>query len=433
MIRKVLLFFLLFYVVNDLHFKWQTGIPALAPVNLLFIAVVLSLRKTKDSVDVGTPILQNALKWYAISLTAAFVWAQVRAFNDIVADLTVLKNAIFYQLFYFLYLHCRQDKKTVRLLIGAVLAIAVLAGLEALREGLDYGFASYNPFKRASGPFGDDWHMANTAGVFFGIFTPMLIAVALFLRRQWIIRIGAVVGTLVIAGGTLFTYSRQAYFIILLSLAILLFRKSIGFAVATALLLVSLIGYLPDTVTQRVEETKQQGKPGGGEEVDASTSSRWELWAGAMDMLAHNPLGVGLARFPREIGSYSSHKGMDAHNFYVRSLAEYGPHGLAALIYLVYGCFRLSGFLRRNADPDDPDARALSLGFTVASVALVFGNVYGSRFLDGPIMGPYWALAGLLERYVHLKKQEGGGGHVEIRILEPSMEERFPLTRFLRR
>ena len=37
-------------------------------------------------------------------------------------------------------------------------------------------------------------------------------------------------------------------------------------------------------VTQRVDETRQKNKAKGGEEVDESTSSRWEIWAGAMKM-----------------------------------------------------------------------------------------------------------------------------------------------------
>jgi hypothetical protein len=44
-------------------------------------------------------------------------------------------------------------------------------------------------------------------------------------------------------------------------------------------------------------------------------------------------------------------------------------------------------------------------------------------------MTPYWALCGLLERYVHLKTQNSGRStDGEPVTYEPSMAERFPLT-----
>lgn len=432
MIRKALLFFLLLYVVDELHFKWQTGIPAVAPVNIIFVLTFLATQGGgPDVMDGKEPMLKKGIVYFGGALILAFLWAQVRSFGDIVSDLTVLKNAIFYPLFYFLYLRCKEGAKTVRWLIIWIMTIAAVAGLEAFREGLDYGFGGYNPYKRASGPFGEDWSMANSAGVFFAMFMPMFVAFALFLKKQIFWRAAAIGGIVLLAAGTLMTYSRQSYFIVLFAATVLLVRKNIIVAVVLGITLVSLSGYLPDAVTQRVEETQQS--KGGKEEVDESTASRWEIWAGAMAMWAHNPLGVGIDRFKREIGNYSSHKGMDAHNFFVRTLAEYGPHGLLALFLLIRACFSLAKFLRDNAHPEDPDDQALAIGFTVTTVCTVLGNIYGSRFLDGAIMAPYWALCGLLERNVYLKQAERGATEDAGGPREPTIEERFPLAALVRR
>lgn len=432
--RKLLLFVLLLYVVDEIHFKLQTGIPAVAPVNLIFAFAYLAvMRGEKDFVEIGEPILKKPMFYFFGALFFGFLWAQVRSFGTFVEDATVFKNACFYPLFYFLFLRSKQDLKTTRWLVIWVMTIAAVAGLEALREGLEYGLGKYNPLKRASGPFGDDWHMANSAGVFFAIFTPMFISFALFLKKQVFWRLAAIGGIFLLAAGTLFTYSRQSYFIILLGAAVLLVRKHLVVAIVVSVALLSLSSMLPDTVTQRVEETQQHDKR-GNEGVDESTASRWEIWAGGLQMVARNPLGVGVARFPREIGNYSSHKGMDAHNFYVRTLAEYGPQGLGTLLFFIYACFKLAKFLRDNDQPDDLDAPALSLGFTVMTVSVVLGNVYGSRFLDGAIMAPYWALCGILERRVYLKRAEAAAktGAAPV-AAEPTIEERFPLAQFLRR
>lgn len=428
MTLKVLLFAQLLYVVDEIHFPIKSGIPGVAPVNVIFLIVLLAMQGKPDTVK-APAILQKSIYYFFGALTFAFLWAQVRDFGDFMADLTYYKNALFFPLFYILHLRCKQDEKTTRLLLIWVMVIAAVAGLEGLLEGLDYGFGKYNPFRRASGPFGVDWHNANRAGVFYGMFMPMFVSLALFLKQRKLWRISAIGGAIVIAGGAISTYSRQAYFLILLSLVLLLVRKSIILAAIMVAAGIFAIGYLPDSVFQRVEETKQQGKS-GNEEVDVSTASRFELWAGGMAMLSHNPLGVGLNRFKNEIGSYSGYKHMDAHNFYVLTLAECGPQGLATLLFLIWTLFRLAHFLRANAPRDDPETKALTIGFTVSTLCMALGGVYGSPTLEGTVMALYWAMCGLLERYIRLKMQNG-----EIKTEaapEPSLVDRFPLAAYIR-
>jgi O-antigen ligase len=429
-VLKLLLFFQLLFVVNQLHFPWETGIPALAPTNLIFLLVLLFMRGKPEMLDTGEPILKKRLLWFYGALVLAFLWAQVLGPRDFVDDLTYLKTALFFPLYYFLYLNCRQDEKTTRQLIIWIMVIAAVAGLEAIREGIDYGFGKYNPLRRASGPFGVDWHHANRAGVFYGIFTPMFVALALFLKGQKLWRIAAIGGIVLLAGGALFTYSRQAYILVLLSLAILLIRKSVVIAVVLGIALASSVSYLPDSVIQRAEETRQEGK-GGGEEVDVSTASRWEIWGGAMDMLKENPLGVGLNRFKANIGNYCKHKGMDAHNFYVLTLAETGPHGLITYLLFLAALFRLARFLRMNAPKDDPEAVALTIGFTMSTVCMVLGQIYGSPTFEGSVMGCYWALCGLMERYIKFKMQKAGAAAEK--APEPTMLDRFPLSAYLKK
>ena len=436
MLFKGLLFFNLFFVVNQLHFKWETGIPGVAPVNILMVLILIGMRRKPDAIAGVRPMLLRPLLCFFAALTLAFLWAQLRAPRDFVEDVTYWKNALFFPLFYFIYLKCGQDEKTTRNLIIAIMAIAALAGLEAVHEGIDYGFGTYNPMRRASGPFGDDWRNANRAGVFYGMFMPMFVALALFLKGQKLWRLSAVGGGLVLAAGALFTYSRQAYFLILLALVVLLIRKSMIAAAIIGVMLISLAGYLPDSVSQRVDETSQTDKSGNsGAEVDESTSSRWEIWGGAMGMLAENPIGVGLNRFKGEIGKYCSHEGYDAHNFYVLTLAEAGPQGLLTLVFLMGSLlFGLARFLRRSVSGDDSEAKALTIGFTVCTVCMALGGIYGSPTLEGSVMAPYWALCGLLERYINLRIQSAERGLAaapgeESQVADRSSEPTFSTRR----
>jgi O-antigen ligase len=429
-VLKALLFFQLMFVVNQIHFPWGTGIPGVVPTNIIFVLILLSMRGKPDVLTLREPpILHKALLTFIIAMFVAFVWAEVTAFGDLVADFTYVKNAAFYPLYYWLYLHCKQDEKTTRWMIIFVLVIAAVAGVEAIREGIDYGFGKYNPFRRASGPFGEDWHNSNRAGVFYGMFVAMFMALALFLKGRKLWRLAAVGGVVLLVGGALFTYSRQSYILILFALAVLLLRKSIVLAVVLGAIIASSISFLPDAVTQRVEETEQQGAH-GEEQVDVSTQSRWEIWEGAMGMLKEHPLGVGLFRFRNNIGNYSKYKHMDAHNFYVLTIAEMGPQGEICLILLLVAMMRLSSFLRKSVPPNDPERRALALGFTVMSINVMLGNIYGSPFLEGAVMAPYWAMAGLLERYMQFPSQAGAAEEPNA-PREATLVERFPLATHL--
>jgi len=148
-------------------------------------------------------------------------------------------------------------------------------------------------------------------------------------------------------------------------MAVLLLWRSILVAVIVVASWSRRSGLLPDAVTQRVDETSQKSKS-GEEEVDASTSSRWSL-GGRHGHAQGQPIGVGLHRFPRYIGPTRHAQGVRRHNFYVLTLCEAGPQGLLTLLFL---CSRSSSWRATcaHAPAGGPEARALTVGFTIASV-----------------------------------------------------------------
>ena len=81
MILRVLLFFQLVYVVNQLHFPWETGIPAVAPANLLFIAILIAMRGQPDQLKLDG-MLRRPLAYFGGALVLAFIYAQLRAPKD---------------------------------------------------------------------------------------------------------------------------------------------------------------------------------------------------------------------------------------------------------------------------------------------------------------------------------------------------------------
>lgn len=401
MILRGLLAFLVVYMVFESHLAIDTGITGVNLANLLLVCAVVLLVTRRDPDPPPPAQLRTALLLWFVALGVGFAIAITRAPDNLVSDITYLKNAIFYPLLYFVMLRSRLEFKHVRLLVILTLAVAAIGGAEAIRQALDWGIGHFQESHRSTGPFGTEIASANRAGVYFAMYLPMFIAIALFFRRQLAWRVAALGGAALLTLGILFTYSRQSYFIALIGLAVLGLRRSVVLASILGVSLLALSSYLPEGVSQRVSETTQRGSH-GQEEFDESTESRWEIWSGAMEMWKQNPSGVGLQRFRREIGQFSQWHGMDAHNFYVLTLAEMGPLGVLTLLWLIYSLFRLAAWLRRMAPEDDPEARALALGFTVATLCMAVGNLYGSPFLEGRVMGSYWMLCGLLERYMYL-------------------------------
>jgi O-antigen ligase len=431
MLRMLLLAVPIVFMPNALHLSFETGIPGINVANLLFLVVlaVIVLSGRKELAPARGGELTPALLAYFAMLTVGFFIAQFTMPIDWLDDVTSLKNYLFYPLLYFVYRRCRLDAVNTRRLIILVMIVAAVAGLEAVREGLEYGYGRYAETRRAAGPFGVDYRNANRAGVFYAMFLPMFIAMALFFRKQKFWRIAAIAGTAILTLAILATYSRQSYAIGLLGLSLLLIRRNVLLAAMIALLALPAASLLPQSVTQRVAETEQRNEA-GVEELDMSTASRFEIWDGAMRMWQDHPLGVGLRRFPQYIGRYSRFAGFDAHNYYVLTLAELGPLGLGALLWLLWRTLRLANRVRRTAGPLNPEAKALGIGFTVTIIAMAMGNLYGSPFAEGSVMANFWILCGLMEHYTAQLRRRADASTADAPAPDPlrAIGSRFPLA-----
>lgn len=427
---RLLFAIMIFYVVYSLHYPFETGIPAVNVSNLLFGAIIIAILSHAQAhpIDVRATLTWPLLIFFS-SLVAAFVIARATSAGDLLVDVTYLKNGLFYPLFYFIALRSRLDLKQTRQMIILILAVAALAGVQAIRQGVDYGIGEFVETHRASGPFGTTFAMANRAGVYYAMYVPMFTTIALTFHRQKFWRIAGLAGLALMALAIMFTYSRQSYGIALIGIALVFLRRSLLLSILMAGAIVLLVGYLPSSVTERVRETEQRSAH-GAVEVDPSTASRWEIWAGGMDMWSEHPFGVGLNRFKDNIGNYAhAFEGYDAHNYYVLTLCEGGVVGIAALAWLILSLLRFARRLRLAAPPGDAEAQGLTLGFGALVVCMAMGNLYGSPFSEGAVMGNFWMLCGLLERYIALKNfVEPREAESEDDAAQASMLQRFPLA-----
>ncbi|MGH8075724.1 MAG: O-antigen ligase family protein [Lysobacter sp.] len=389
---------------NLLYFPPNAGLPGLNPANLLLILLLATLTFTKrwDGPPVASGVLTPPLLFWFLTLVIAFFVAQATMPINLLGDLVHLKNIVFYPLLYFVFRRCRQDLNGTRQLIYLTMAVAVAAGVDAAIDGLKFDINSYSDEQRTAGPFGER-NASNRAGVFYAMFLPLLFAMAIFLRGKAWWRLAAIAGCVILAFAIMVTFSRQSYLIALVGIALLLIRRHMILAVFIAVLAIPATALLPTAVVDRVAATQRYDAVGAAQ-LDDSTESRFTIWAGAWKMWKEHPAGVGLHRFPQYIGNYSEHQARDAHSIFVLMLAECGVLGWGAVLWLLWRLLRLAQTVRLSAGEADVEAKALGIGFTIAILSMALGNVYGTPFLDGLVMGNFWILCGLLEHYALLKR-----------------------------
>ncbi len=388
---------------NLAQVPWNTGIMGLNLANLCLLVAAIAIGLTRDASDQlpTTGELTPALFAMFLVLLLSFAVAANAVPANVRQYAQSFKEAAFYPLFYIVFRRCRLDLAGTRQLIIVTMAVVALAGVQAIRQGLDYGLGHYNETHRAAGPFGHDYRMANLAGAYYAMFLPMFLALALFLRRQKVWRVAAIAGVIILAIAIMVTFSRQSYLIAMVCAGLLVSRRNVALALVLTGALWSMSGFLPDSVVQRVQETRQADGV-GAPKLDVSTASRFEIWAGALRMWGDHPLGVGLDRFKEEIGNYATaYEHYDAHNFYILMLAECGPLAILAIAWLLWRLARLA-LRAKQAARDDPEANAIAIGFAVCALAMAMTNLYGSRFFEGTVMAGFWILCGLVERYTSL-------------------------------
>jgi len=406
MLLKAILGFMILYVPYELHFQkyvpLDIGVKGLNLFNLLFLLAWAGM--TFAGIKAKTPApLKGRFLFFFIVMCIAFLIGQAYDSSTALDDLTVLKNVIFYMLLYFLFYHAVQDVKTIRLFFALILGVVLLASVEMIREAMDYGIGSFTESHRVAGPFGPyDFRAANRASAYLVMFTPVFASVFLFYRSKALYRWIALGSTIVCVIAIFFTGSRQAYFILALLGVLLAFRRGIFPAILMAFLVIGYEYWVPQSVIERIQMTETVDEM-GNKTLDESTESRLVQWSAAWEMVKGRPWGIGLNHFRREVGNFSVYSNLDAHNVFVLTLTEAGFQGLAALLFVLIGLYGLARRAQRINSSED--TLLLGYGYMMALVGMTLGNIYGSRFFDGQVMGNFWMLSGMLARYYTLAQE----------------------------
>lgn len=401
MFLKAFLIALVVYVPEQLHFPTDLGLKGLNVFNVLLLIALIAAMAHKHEGSTPAPLRGRIFLYYLV-MTIAFFVGISRQPDFFLEDVTHFKTVITYSLLYFVGYHGVDDKSTIRTLMIAILGVVFLMSVEVVREALDYGLDSG---KRAAGAFGDTQASANYAGVFFAIFLPVLLSVAVFYKER-LMRLAAAgaYGLGVIA--VFYTFSRTALAAVAVTAVLIALVRNRAFGIVAVILVANYALWAPDVVQQRIDSTTEVTDT-GDEKLESSTESRFYLWEGGWEMIKDSPYGIGLHNFHREIEPHLPTWiiARDAHNHFVLITAEAGFQGGIVFVLLLLG-FYLLGFRLWRSAGEDPDARVLGIGYVMAVTGLILGNLYNSLFYSGEIMGNFWLMTGLVARYVALLETE---------------------------
>ena len=147
--------------------------------------------------------------------------------------------------------------------------------------------------------------------------------------------------------------------------------------VAIAMVAVSLLAFMPDKWTERMNtiETYQE---------DSSAQGRLAAWSAAWNMSFHYPLGVGFNQVRQELFDRYSHNpesgAKAAHSIYFQVLGNHGWPGLLLFLSIWFVTWRHAGWLRKHAAKQPQTKWCSDLG-SMVQVSLL-GYFVGGAFLS---------------------------------------------------
>ena len=282
---------------------------------------------------------------------------------------------------------------TTRKLFDGMLWVLILAGFFLSYE-IYTGEGSFRGGRFHSGVGGSDFGEGNFLAAHFAFLLPFVGV--MLLKSGWAARAFLLASAVFIVNGIAIVRSRGTFLALGVGVPCALvftagmqkYRKAI--VIMIVLGLVGAVSLTDQAFWTRMSTLQAESL----EWQDTSVRGRLLAWKGAWQMSLDHPLGVGVGQFFYHIGSYQPEmENRDAHNTYLRCLAELGIQGLFLLMLMIYTAFsqlrKMRKQLKTLAREDLHDFQlylyACNLALIIYLIAAIFiTSVYIEEF--------YWLL-----------------------------------------
>lgn len=165
----------------------------------------------------------------------------------------------------------------------------------------------------------------------------------------------------------------------------------------------TLYNLLPETVTNRLDETfvdeSEGGRSIGDISVERSAYSRIPLAKAGLIMFSESPIwGKGFMSYPLLVSryEYGGQYGIDrmkaSHNMHIRVLSELGLVGYFLFIRIFYNSFRtgLQLYSNKSLEKRDNDLGAI---LCLICAGFLIGCLFGDRFFRGTLISYFFAIS----------------------------------------
>lgn len=380
-----------------IYLPFQLKLPQLPLINtlnlflaLLTLIFIFGRNKHTSGTGFEAPLLIFLFIW-----AVSFMHTLLNPLGMWRYEITVLfKRLITLVLGYFVFSRCVKTKKELYFLFYIFLTALVLVGLYTYRGGMLAG-THFADFKRASGPFGEEFRGADIAGGFLAIFTPFLLSFTLLTKNKKT-KLLALGGLLICIIGIFTTYSRGSILALGAASIITVFatiRQLLKTSRISALLIFLLFialavkwqVWVPESIIHRAKETTQE-RTGiyVSPELDESSQSRIDKWKFGIEIFKMNPLfgmGFGVPEFMLST---------DTHNAFIQTAAEMGVFGILVFIWFLIAILLEAKRLLNT------EFNIIAVGFIGCIIAFVFVNMFYSNFFRDTVVGTFWVMLGIL-------------------------------------
>lgn len=290
------------------------------------------------------------------------------------------KNYMVLPLLFFITLNNLRDVKDMRKMMIVMCASMFLMNYYNVQQVAD--MTSWVNRTKVHGTFVDLG--ANEVASFYATYTFVLMGLLFFIKGK-----KEKAGLLILIGINffivLFMFSRAAYMATTVAFIFIALLRKKTLLIIPIILAVSWTTLLPKDVIERVTFSENEG------ELDDSAATRLVLWQQSIAYFQENPIiGIGFNVFSR-IGLRK-----DAHNVFMRTLAEQGLTGFLFLITIMLLAMNRSWRLYRRAR--DPFLKGLGLGFCACVISNMIGNFFGDRWTPLSLASYYWVFLAMVER-----------------------------------
>ncbi|HEX3033183.1 MAG TPA: O-antigen ligase family protein [Bacillota bacterium] len=237
----------------------------------------------------------------------------------------------------------------------------------------------------------------NILGSFLILSIPITVSL-FFASRSWLKKL-LYTGVLGLMGlCLLFTYSRGAWIALVLAMfyyGVVHNRKLLALIVIASILAPIAVPSVGRRVTYLLSPEYVKSSQKGG---------RLVRWTKAINIVKKSPVvGVGLGRYGGAVATNAKIPGtFYVDNYYLKTLAEMGILGLAAMLWLFLNCMRFGTNAYRRAE--DPFLRDLGAGIMAGLLGLLIHNGVENVFEVPMINSYFWFFLGMVGTFPLLRK-----------------------------